>query len=246
MKNYDLILDKLKESQEFRLITAKDNILASAISNLCGSTTDIEDYLYVFDKIENNDSLNEELEKKLTALNDELKNTEDFNVPLTLEIEELCQKIRALGPDEDAHSSIWSEKIAFDELNLYETFSFEEVFKRLANYIYDNEKDIFARIISYYSQNEKEKKRLIEQLEKALIRIKNRAENLLTIEEIDNNWGSQLQEICQTQAYSNDFYHCFYKKKEAILLKNSEGLDDLEKSVLSDFFDDLCNKLSFL
>lgn len=246
MKNYDIILDKLKESQEFRLITAKDNILASAIYYLCGSTTDIEDYLYVFDKIENKDSLNEELEKKLTALNDELKNTEDFNVPLTLEIEELCQKIKALGPDEDAQSSIWSEKIAFDELNLYETFSFEEVFKRLANYIYDNEKDIFARTISYYSQNEKEKKRLIEQLEKELIRIKNCAENLLTIEEIDNNWGSQLQEICQTQAYSNDFYHCFKKEKEAILLKNSVGLDDLEESVLSAFFDDLCNKLSVL
>jgi hypothetical protein len=246
MGNFDLILDKLRESKEFRLITAKDNILASAISNLCGSTTDIEDYLYVFDEMKNYDLLNEDFEKKLTALNDDLKNTEDFNFPLTLEIEELCQKIRLLGPSDDTQSSIWSEKIAFDELHLCETFSFEEIFRRLTNYIFDNEKDIFARIISCYSQNEKEKKRLIEQLEKELISIKSIAENLLTFEEIDNNWGSQLQEISRTQAYRSDFYRCFKKEKEAILLKNSIGLNDIEKSVLSDFFDELCYKLSHL
>jgi hypothetical protein len=243
MKYYDLILDKLKESEEFRLIAAKDNILNEAIYSLVGYTTDIEEYLYVFDEIERSFSLNDELENKLAALNNELKNTEDFKVPLTFEIEELCQKIRELGPSEDTQESIWREKIALNQLYLSENISFEEVLQQLTNYIYNNEKDFFERNISYYRQNEKAKERLIEQLEKELIPIKNCAENLLKIEEIDNNWGSQLQEICHTQAYTNNFYHFFKKEKEAILLKNSIGLNELEKLKLNAFFEELEIKL---
>jgi hypothetical protein len=246
MKYYDLILDKLKESEEFRLIAAKDNILNEAIYSLVGHTTDIEDYLYVFDEIERSFSLNDELENKLAALNNELKNTEDFQVPLTIEIEDLCQKIRELGPHEDTQESIWREKIALNQLYLSENISFEEVLQQLTNYIYNNEKDFFERNISYYSQNEKAKERLIEQLQKELIPIKNFAENLLKIEEIDNNWGSQLQEITHTQAYSNNFYHCFTKEKESILLRNSNNLNELEKLELHAFFEELNEKLSIL
>ena len=245
MNNYDLILDKLKESQEFKLITAKDNILDLAIFYLCGSTTNIEDYLYVFDEIENDEELNVELEKKLRSLNDELKNTEDFNVPLTLDIEELCQKIRGFGPSEDAHVSIWREKISINELHLYNTFSFEEVFNQLTNYIFKKEKDIFARIISDYRQNEKEKYNLIQQLEKELIPIIELAENLLTIEEIENNYGSTLQDICQAQAYSNNF-HLFEYEKESILLRNSVGLNESEKLALAAFFNEISKELSIL
>ena len=237
------LLDKLKESEEFRLVAAKDNILNEAIYSLVGYPTDIEDYLYVFDEIERSFSLDNELENKLAALNNELKNTDDFKVPLTFEIEELCQKIRELGPSEDTQVSIWSEQIALNQLYLSENISFEEIFKRLTNYIYNNEKDFFARNISYYSQNEKAKERIIEQLEKELIPIKNCAENLLNIDEIDNNWGSQLQEISHTQAYSNNFYNCFQKKKEEIISKNSIGLNELEKLELNAFFEELETKL---
>ena len=243
LNNYYEILEKLKESQEFRLINAKDKVLDAAIYYLTGSTTDIEDYLYVFEQIENNASLNDEFEKELSSLNIKLNNTEDFKVPLTDEIEELCQKIRELGPSEDTQESIWREEIALNQLYLSENISFEEVFKRLTDYIYKNEKDFFARNISYYSQNEKAKERLIEQLEKELISIKKVSENLLMIEEIDNNWGSQLQEISNTQAYSNNFYHFFKKEKEAILLKNSIGLNELEKLELKAFFEELEMKL---
>ena len=243
MKINDLILDKLKESEGFRLIAAKENILNEAIHSLVGHTTDIEEYLYIFNEIERSFSLDDELESKLTVLNNELKNTDDFKVPLTIEIEELCQKIRELGPSEDTQVSIWTEQIALNHLYLSENISFEELFNRLTNYIYNNEKDFFARNISYYSQNEKVKERLIEQLEKELIPIKNVSENLLMIEEIDNNWGSQLQEISCTQAYNNNFYHFFEKEKEAILLKNSIGLNELEKLELNAFFEELEIKL---
>ena len=67
MKIYDLILDKLKESEEFRLIAAKDNILNEAIYSLVGYTTDIEEYMYVFDEIERSFSLDDELENKLVG-----------------------------------------------------------------------------------------------------------------------------------------------------------------------------------
>ena len=242
MKIKDLILDKLKESEEFRLIAAKENILNKAIHSLVGHTTDIEEYLYVFNEIEQSFSLDDELESKLAVLNNELKNTDDFKVPLTIEIEELCQKIRELGPSKDTQVSIWTEQIALNHLYLSENISFEELFNRLTNYIYNNEKDFFARNISCYSQNEKAKERLIEQLEKELIQIKNVSENLLMNEKIDNNWGSQLQEISRTQAYSNNFYH-FFEKKEAILLKNSIGLNELEKLELNAFFEELEIKL---
>jgi hypothetical protein len=245
MKIYDLILDKLKESEEFRLIAAKDNILNEAIHFLVGYTTDIEDYLYVFDEIGRSISLDEELEKKLTALNDELKNTEDFHVPLTIEIEELCQKIRELGPSEDTQESIWSEKIAFDELYISESISFREVFEKFTDYICHKEKYIFASIISSYKQIENEKEFLIQKLEKELKPIKELAENLLTIEEIDNNWGSKLQEICNAKAYSNDFYR-FNEKKETILVENSVGLNELEKLALDAFFDEIYVELRVL
>jgi hypothetical protein len=65
----------------------------------------------------------------------------------------------------------------------------------------------------------------------------------LNIEEIDNNWGSQLQEISHTQAYSNNFYNCFQKKKEEIISKNSIGLNELEKLELNALFEELEIKL---
>jgi hypothetical protein len=246
MKNYDLILEQLKASQEFRLITAKENVLGIALYSLIGSTTDIYEYLDVFSEIESSISLDAVLEKNLTSLNIELTNTDDFKVPLGVEIEDLCQKIREIGPNEDTHVTLWDEKIPLDKLFFSESVSFKEVFTQFTDHIRYNEKTFFSETISYYRQNEKEKERLIEQLEKELIPIKSFAENLLTIEEIDNNWGSKLQEICHTQAYSNDFHHCFNKEKEAILLENSVGLNDQEKIALSAFFDELCHELNIL
>ena len=72
------------------------------------------------------------------------------------------------------------------------------------------------------------------------------AEKLLTIEEIDNNWGSQLQEICDTQAYSNNFYRSFKNEREAILINNSVGLNEFEKLDLAAFFDEIYVVLSVL
>jgi hypothetical protein len=239
MKFYDLLVNKIKDSQEFRLINAKDKVLDAAIYYLTGSTTDIEDYLYVFEQIENNASLNDEFEKELSSLNIKLNNTEDFKVPLTDEIEELCQKIRELGPSEDEQVSIWSAKIPIDELYFEESISFKEALEKFTNHIYYREKDIFKSIISYYKQNEKKKEIWIEQLDKELTPIKNIAENLLKNEEVDKNWGSQLQEICHTQAYANNFYHCFIQKRETILSENSIGLNEREKVELNAFFNEL-------
>jgi hypothetical protein len=240
MKNiYHIILENLKNSDEFRLINAKDKVLDYVIYSLCGYTTDIEDYLYVFDEIEKSFSFVEELENNLTTFNNELKNKDDFNVPLTIVIEELCQEIRGLGPFEDTQSSIWSEEFKIDELFSSERCSFEEIINKFTDYIRYNEKAIFRKIISYYKQNEKKKEILIEQLDTELKRIKTLAENLLKNEEVEKNWGSQLQEICHTQAYSNNLYSLFNKEKEDILLKNSIGLNELEKLELNVFFNEL-------
>ena len=246
MNNYYEILEKLKESQEFRLINAKDKVLDAAIYYLCGSTTDIEDYLYVFEQIENNASLDEEFEKELSSLNIKLNNTDDFQVPLTDEIEELCQKIRELGPNEDTQTSIWREQIALDKLNFSKSISFEEVFEKFAEYIRYNEKDIFAKIISSFKENEKEKEILIQQLEKELIPIKELAKKMLTSEEIEKEYGSKLEEICYTQAYSCDFYHRLKKERDSILLTNSTELNELEKLELRAFFDKLATELNVL
>jgi hypothetical protein len=246
MNNYYEILEKLKESQEFRLIKAKDKVLDAAIDYLRGSTTDIEDYLYVFEQIEKNASLDEEFEKELISLNNKLNNTDDFQVPLTDEIEELCQKIRELEPHEDTQTSIWREQIALDKLNFSKSISFEEVFENFADYIRYNEKDIFAKIISYFKENEKEKEILIAQLEKELFPIKELANKMLTSEKIDKEYGSILEEICHTQAYSSNFYHRLKKERESILLKNSTELNELEKLELRAFFDNLAAELNVL
>jgi hypothetical protein len=220
--------------------------LNQALYSLCIYTTDINEHLDVFKEIESSISQDKVLEKDLTSLNIELTNTDDFKVPLGIEIEDLCQKIRELGPHEDTEVRFWDEKIPLDKLFLSESVSFKEVFTRFTDYIRLNEKVIFSEIISFFRQNEIEKKSLIQQLEKELTPIKDLAEKLLAIEEIDNEWGSKLQDIRDAGLYEYNFHNYFISDRENILAKNSEGLNDLEKSELSYFFDELRHELHVL
>jgi hypothetical protein len=246
MEIYDLILKQLKASEKFRLIAVKENVLNQAVHSLCIYTTDIYEHLDVFKEIESSISLDKVLGKDLTSLNIELTNTDDFKIPLGVEIEDLCQKIRELGPHEDTEVRFWDEKIPLDKLLFSESESLKEVFTRCTDYIRHNEKAIFSEYISYFKQNEIEKESLIQQLEKELAPIKNLAEKLLEIEEIDNEWGSKLQDIIDVELYENYFYRYFISDRANILAKHSEGLNDLEKSELSYFFDELCHELPVL
>ncbi|MFM7681520.1 MAG: hypothetical protein ACKO7P_02105, partial [Bacteroidota bacterium] len=150
MDIYEITLKKLKESEKFRLIEAKDNILYEAIGSLVGDTIHFEKYIDMFTVIEKSDTLDEESEEQLAALNVELNNTDDYKVSLKDEIEELCQEIMNLGPHVDSDSSIWKTGIPIQELHFYERESFRNMFKSFTDYIYYNEKRIFNEIIAFY------------------------------------------------------------------------------------------------
>ncbi len=246
MKLYKLIVEQIKENEEFRLISAKENVLNEALYALTYYTTNIYEYFGVFQEIEASIILDETLDNNLTSLNIELTNTDDFKVPSGLEIEELCHRINEIGPNEDVEISLWEDKFPLNKLFFEESVSFRDVVIQSLDYIRCNEKTLFSEFITFYKQKELLKESLIQQLEKKLAPIKKLAEDLLKNDEIEEKWGSKLQDICDAVPYENNFNTYFLSKQSNILEEYSQNLNNHEKALLSDFFEQLCDELYVL
>lgn len=244
--NSNFIREQLKESEQFRLIFAKNGVLEDAILALQGSTTDAGDYLYIFDDIERDYDFEELLSKELVQRNYEISSTEDMRVPAGNELEWISEEIRKIDLDIEDFRGIWGERILPNIFEEYGYSSFEQINETWMTYLLHHQNSLFDKIIERFRENEMRKVQFIENLEKELIPFQEMAQKLSEIEEVEKNWGRELNRIIYTEVYNNSFYGDFVNNKQYILQKHSNNLNEREKELLNEFFNRLCGELDVI
>jgi hypothetical protein len=226
----------------FNLIYAKSKIFNEAIYSLIGGTTDILDYTYVFDSINNayalENDVNDELHNKIFDLN----NTEDLRLCDANNIEFLIENINSLGNSLEDFYDLSETLIGscmgnkYKDLEGVNLIQIIDLIKDWFIYIEKTEYVYYLEKVREVKEIEHKKSLIIEKLEIEIAPYQQLAEKLLEFDSVRENWDSQLSEIAYSKAFQNDFHSLFKLKKNDILEKNSTDLSPDEKYQLEKFF----------
>jgi hypothetical protein len=229
------LLSSLHKLSEFKLINSKIYILGRAAEALQGCTLDFEEFMNALQSISTNEDV-EELEHELDETLYNLTNTEDENIPDSVKIELLCEKINDLNwPDEiDIYTElrIPNKFIDSQDLNMKEI---NELYQAWIKNIIQNEEEILYTKIKKFREIEINRSNYINQLEEELITFRKFAEKLLEKPKIEENWYNELT-IIQDAAYCNDFKCLFIDKEFEIIENCSDELNELELYKIQKFF----------
>jgi hypothetical protein len=242
----NLINNYLRNQEQLKLIFAKNDILMCAIEGLSGSTIDIENYVDTFEQIIQSPILNENIEKELTELLYNLNSNEDFRVPASDKIESICEEIRSLNskiPENNLILDVCIKNKSFDNQEL-SIKQINELILEWINFVAYSEKNIFRDMINNIKRIEEKKSLLIEKLENELKPIRGVANILLQIDTVEQDGYSQLNEIANESAYSNNFYAYFTSKKNELIETYSTNLNSDERKELEQFYNEIINELS--
>jgi len=238
-----VIIEFLRQQKELKLIFAKNDLLMEVFESLIGSTTDVSDYVYVFDLIESKYDLKDEGQTAISKLVYDLTSNEDMRVTLSDEIDSLCSNINNLNSHIEKTDLIHEHSID-NQFHEYEELRINNILELLRTWvdtIQNLEKDIFQEAIHKVKRIEEAKSIIIKELEGKLHPIKKLASELGKIDEIANEWYSQLNEIETNYAYTNDFNYAYLDK---ILKHYASGLNSDEKKELVTFFEYIKEELN--
>lgn len=242
----EFILKKLKEDEKFRLIFAKDAVLTEAVWALEGGHTDVLDRLRVFDDIEKMCDLDEELERELNKINNDLTNTDDFKITLSSDLESICEQIREIDGSYEGYKGIWDDARLLNIFSEERNLNFKMINEMWIDHLYYEHKTIFTEVIEEYKILEHKKVKLIEELEAELAPLRNMAERLLNVDEIESNFGGILDDIRLDEAYSSNFSIYFIDKSPDIINNHSIGLNEYERNELLNFTEKLITEFSIV